>query len=140
MPETSFVDSLVVAGDERLRSCVRDRLVGVDAEEGRRAAGAGEIAPPEAIDDNLRRRSMPVRSCPLRASAPMMGLTCFLQRSLHSGQRAPDMTALPRPPTGIGLMSRSWSSLVGSARALPSISGHRKPTSSRSNRRRSMRS
>jgi hypothetical protein len=54
MPETSFVDSLVIASDERLRSLRPDRLVGIDAEERRRAAGAGETAPPEAIDDKLR--------------------------------------------------------------------------------------
>jgi hypothetical protein len=56
MPETSFVDNLVIADDERLRSLRPDGLVGVDAEERRRAAGAGagEISPPEAIDDRLR--------------------------------------------------------------------------------------
>jgi hypothetical protein len=56
MPATSFVDSLVIADDERLRSLRPDRLVGVDAEERRRdtGAGTGGIAPPEAIDDKLR--------------------------------------------------------------------------------------
>jgi hypothetical protein len=56
MPETSFVDSLVIADDERLRSLRPDRLVGVDTEERRRGTGAGigGIAPPEAIDGKLR--------------------------------------------------------------------------------------
>ena len=56
MPETSFVDSLVIADDERLRALRPERLVGVGAEERRRAtgAGAGEVGMPEAIDDKLR--------------------------------------------------------------------------------------
>ena len=56
MPETSFVDSLVIADDERLRSLRPDRLVGVDTEERRRGTGTGigGIAPPEAIDGKLR--------------------------------------------------------------------------------------
>ena len=56
MPETSFVDSLAIADDERLRSLHPNRPVGVDADERRRAggAGAGGVGMPEAIDDKLR--------------------------------------------------------------------------------------
>jgi tetratricopeptide (TPR) repeat protein len=52
MPETSFVETLVIADDERLRSLHPDRPVGVDAEE-RRRQGVDVVAQPEAIDDSL---------------------------------------------------------------------------------------
>ena len=56
MPAISFVDSLILADDERLRSWRPDLLVGVDTEERRRAAGPGahEIGALDAVDDKLR--------------------------------------------------------------------------------------